>query len=856
VRRVRTDVTARLVPKPGGGKSAVWDKHTGLTPEVLAKHLNGGPARGVALMQPGADVTLAACLDLDSHSGEVGWGEMATIAGGLADALALAWGASPVCFRSSGGRGVHLWLLWDDPQPAWAVREWLAEVLVSVGLRAGVGSLAGGQVEVFPKQDMVREGGFGNQVFLPLAGHSEPLAFEDLSGMLVPCGLDGLVWGVSPPLAARERVARREVGGVDGVGLDDAPLRGALDAIGEAVRAGRVEGWGRNRWRDVLFGLHEGTGGAEEGRVLAHEWSTTVPDYDAAEVDKVWDSAEAGRDGAIGLGSLRWLARSVGWLDPAEIPNADDFSVVEEVSSYSLMAGGAGGAEDDLHGVATVERGAIPKAHHLCTDQANANRLVAAYGNRVLVAAGRWHVWDGVRWKPDDADIYRFACKLSLIVKEEARTVRTKARAASLGAAGGGAGLGDGSVGRVEKAEKIAEALESWSVRCESKGNIEAAIGLARKMLTVDASLLDRDGMLLNVLNGVVDLRDGTLREHRADDLITKLAPVEYREGAVCEVWERTVREIVRGDDAVAGFLQRWFGYCATGSVQEQVFVVHWGDGSNGKSTVLDTVASALGDYAGVAAPGLVAASDKSERHPTEIAALMGKRMVTASETREGVQLREDFVKQATGDKKLTARFMREDFFDFNVTHKIQLLTNSKPTVRGQDHGIWRRVRLVAYAERFGSEGEVKAGLAGRVKDLGLLRTLESPDSLRGVLAWLVRGAVDWWNGGGLREPSAVVEASESYRHEQDRVRQFVGECCEVGVGFSEPLTAGMTGLYPGYAEWCREGGYSPLARGRMLHELERVVPGCRTESAKMAGESGKGRRSVVIVRGLRILQE
>ena len=317
--------------------------------------------------------------------------------------------------------------------------------------------------------------------------------------------------------------------------------------------------------------------------------------------------------------------------------------------------------------------------------------------------------------------MYRYACRLSIMIKEEAASVRRRARDASLGIAGDGVG-GDGSTGRVEKAEKIAEALDSWGVRSESKGAIEAAIGLARKMLTVDVSMLDRDPLLLNCLNGVVDLRTGEVRPHDSADLITKLAPVEYRglsDDARCAAWEQALLEICGGAADVVGFLRRWFGYCATGLVREQVFVVHWGDGSNGKSVVLDTLARVLGDYAGVAAPGLIASSgrDGGDRHPTEIASLLGKRMVTAHETQEGVQLREAFVKQATGGDTMTARYMREDFFEFAPTHKLQLLTNSKPVVKGQDHGIWRRVRLVAYTQRFGTEEEVAANLATRVKD-------------------------------------------------------------------------------------------------------------------------------------------
>ena len=861
ISRVRTDVTA--VKRPEGGSRWTTDP---LTPERIARHLNGGPARGVCLIKPGESVTLAALLDFDSHHGEVSWPEMSEVVGRVADALVLGWGAEPLLFRSSGGRGVHLYLLWDVPQDARSVRQWLAGVLRSVGLRSGTKGVGAGEVEVFPKQNSVEVGGFGNQAILPLAGESVLVERCDLSGLLIERGavLEAGDWRMSPAVpvveaSARAATAAKEVG-------EGAAWRAALDALpnGAAGPLGEAtESLGYDDWRNVVFAIHHETGGSEDGLALAQEWSSRSDKHDEAFLaERVWPyvRSEGGRGGPVVTGGtvMSLAARLAGWTLPLD---DSAFAVVPEART--------GGAGVDVGAVAAVERRGIPQAKHLCTDQANANRLVKAYGSRVLVAAGRWHVWDGVRWKADEADVYRYACRLSEMVRDEAREVRRRARERV---------EGDGSAMGVQKADEMAEALDKWSSRCESKGTIEAAIGLARKMLTVDAEVLDRDPWLLNVRNGVVDLRTGELRGHRAEDYITKLADVEYR-GVDwrSDLWEQAV-EVISGRE-VSEFLRRWFGYCATGLTREQVFVVHWGDGANGKSTVLDTVGRVLGDYAGVAAPGLVAGDGRGgDRHPTEIAALWGRRMVTAHESREGVQLREDFVKQATGGDRLVARFMREDFFEFAPTHKLQLLTNAKPVVKGQDHGVWRRVRLVAYSQRFGSAEDVAAGRATGVRDVGLMGALGTDEVLSGVLSWIVRGAVEW-AAGGLREPSAVLEASEDYRREQDRVGQWVSECCEVdaggaggaggatgatgatgggageGRGWSEPLTLGMGGLFPSYTGWCKEGGYHGLSRGRFAHELQRACPGVRIVEAKMVGETGK-RRKVLQVQGIRLLPE
>ena len=645
-------------------------------------------------------------------------------------------------------------------------------------------------------------------------------------------------WRVSPAVPRRvrpERPAREALG--------ERPKGLWVDALTALKNAGPAE-LGYDEWRNVVFAIHHETGGSDEGLALAHEFSARSSKYDGAFLDeRVWPYVRdrAGGGSVTGGTVMSLAARLHGWSAPLD---ADAFEVVDP-------PGRAGGHEQIEALLEPVERGGIPAAKHLCTDQANAVRLVRAYGSRVLVAGGRWHVWDGRRWAADEAGVYRYACHLSVIVKEEARALVLRTRTAV---------EGDGGPERVARAEKTAEALEKWSVKCEMKGAIEAAVGLARKMLTVDAELLDRDPWLLNVRNGVVDLRDGSLREHRADDLMTRLVDVDYRPEASSEVWRRVLAAIVP-DASVQAFLGRWFGYCLTGWVREQAFVVHWGDGGNGKSTVLDVMARTMGDYAGVAAPGLVAGADKSERHPTEIAALKGRRMVTAHESREGVALREDFVKQATGDDRLTARYMREDFFEFAPTHKIQLLTNHKPVIKGQDGGIWRRVLLVEYGVVFGDEEAVREGRATAERDMRVGELLGREEVLEGVLAWRVQGAVAWARE-GLRPPEVVLDASARYRGESDRIRQFVEECCEVApVGSAqweawwEPLTMGMVGVYPAYKGWCSEGGYHGLARGRFVTELQRVRPSLRIGEA-YTGKPGQGKRKILRIQGLRLLQE
>jgi P4 family phage/plasmid primase-like protien len=791
----------------------------------------------VSQIKAGESVTMVGLLDFDSHGGEVAWPAMLAAACDVVQSLELMGGA-PVAFRSSGGRGVHVYCLWETGQDAYSVREWLKAALRSCGYESGTRGVGARQVEVFPKQNEVPLDGYGNQVVLPLTGLSVPIVFEPLGGDWIAGARDDvldLTWNLSDPVPVVERpvvsaAAQRSVMG-DG-GSEWAALREALDAIPNG--RGAAEELGYDEWRDVVFAIHHETAGA--GLALAHDLSSRSGKYDASFLDeRVWPFVRTeGRERVRGLGTVRRIAARYGWHEPLD---DSGFEVVEDARPA---------AQEAPKFLPRMKRRGIPEAHHLTTDQANAQRLKNSFGSMVFVAAGRWYVWDGVRWVCDESDVYRYACRLSDLIGEEARGFRARA-------AGYEGSVDPADVAEAKKLSGIADALGKWALRSEMRATIEAAVGLVRKMLTMDVGALDSDPWALNCLNGVVDLRTGRLRAHSPDDYITKLVPVRYEPEARCEVWDRALMEIMGGDAAMVAFLGRWFGYCLTADVREQAFVVHWGGGSNGKSTVLETIGEVLGDYAGTAAPGLLAAA-KSDRHPTEIAALFGRRMVTAHESGDGVVLREDFVKQATGGDRLTARFMREDFFEFEPTHKIQLLTNHKPQVRGTDEGIWRRVLLVPYLESFGSLEQVARGERGRVGDLTLRDRLRAAGEMQGVLAWLVRGCLAWRESGGLMSPERVRVASRDYRAEQDRVGQFIRECCEVGPELREPLTEGMGGLYPSYVAWCREGGIYPLARAKFCDELTRVVPGSALAYGRTSVEAG--RRKVSYVKGLRLLLE
>lgn len=411
VRRVRTDVTA---VKRDDGLQA-WTRQP-LTEGRLAKHLNGGPARGVSPIKAGESVTLLAVLDFDSHGGETSWSMMSHTVATVAGQLDFAWGANPIMFRSSGGRGVHIYVLWDDPQDAYSVRTWLASVLRGCGLKPGVKGVQAGQVEVFPKQDEVPADGFGNQFVLPLAGQSELLALDDLSGLLVNVPRDAVLamqWPSSPPVP---RAVRPERGPVAREFDRTTDWLLALDALPNSGAASLDY----DQWRNVVFAIHYETGGSDEGLALAEEFSARSDKADLEFLrNRVWPYVSSERGRVITGNTIMSIAGKQGWHKPLD---DSAFSVVEDDESAEDPEPGA---QAEQPAPPPTRRG-VPAAQHRTTDQANANRLVKAYGSRALYAGDYWYVDDGRRWARDEAGIYRYACQLSRIVGEEARELERK----------------------------------------------------------------------------------------------------------------------------------------------------------------------------------------------------------------------------------------------------------------------------------------------------------------------------------------------------------------------------------------------------------------------------------------------
>lgn len=400
------------------------------------------------------------------------------------------------------------------------------------------------------------------------------------------------------------------------------------------------------------------------------------------------------------------------------------------------------------------------------SDYTNARAFVDEHGAllRYCYPWKAWLVWTGTHWQRDTTG------RVPQLAKQ---TIKRLAR-------------------QIEHLDEVAaHALLAHIKKSLSKASLDAMVRTAQDEpgIPVQPEDLDTHRWLLNCRNGTLDLQTGTLQPHAREDLLTFALPVAYEATASCPTWDAFLDCIMNGTQNLIHFLQRTIGYALTGVIREHVLLILWGTGRNGKSTFLNTLRTLLDSYA-MKAPSELLMVSNNDRHPTERADLCGKRFVAAIETEQGRRLAEVFVKEATGGDPIRARRMREDFWEFQPTHKVFLATNHKPIITGTDTAIWERIRLVPFMVTIPPEE----------RDTTLPEKLEQ--ELAGILAWAVRGCLAWQQE-GLGEPEEVQQATAGYRTEMDVLGQFIDECCLVGPNYRTKATA----LYDLYKTWCDQQG-------------------------------------------------
>lgn len=431
--------------------------------------------------------------------------------------------------------------------------------------------------------------------------------------------------------------------------------------------------------------------------------------------------------------------------------------------------------EGILQSVKRYERG----SEYPYTELGNARRLVDKLDGNVRYepSAKVWFVWDGRCWQRDiEGHVARQAKQ---VVDELLSTAKLSNDP-------------DTIKRRVQFAHKS-----------QTSPRISGMIELAKTEpgISINFSTFDRQPHLLNVANGMIDLRSGELLPHDREAFATHIIDIDYVPEAVCPTFDRFVDDILMHDKELAEYVQRAAGYTATGETREQCLFFLIGEGANGKSTLLNTLRGVLGPYGKHTPTETLIA--KTGAASNDLARLAGSRLVTASEANADQRLADGLLKQITGDEPIVARFLFKEFIEFRPTFKVCLATNQLPHVNGSDAAIWRRLRIIPFNRNFTVEEQ----------DRELSKKLEAERS--GILAWIVRGAVDWYEN-GLQTPKAVAEATAGYRSEMDTVGQFIEERCEV----ASSAAVSSSSLFETYRKHSNETGRSPVSHtmfGRTL---------------------------------------
>jgi P4 family phage/plasmid primase-like protien len=383
---------------------------------------------------------------------------------------------------------------------------------------------------------------------------------------------------------------------------------------------------------------------------------------------------------------------------------------------------------------------------YLPNDTGNAERLVRKFGNRVRHAAGKWYVWNGRRWAPDH---YRKVGRMAeYVVKELIEE----------------ANLTEGD-------EQKSKLRFAFSCGERSRRNNMIDIAAQKPGVLKQATDFDTDSWLFNVQNGTVDLRTGEVRVQSPLDNITKISPVTYDPEAKCPLWNKFMWEAMMGDQEMIDFLAMAAGYSLTGDTSIQAMFFNHGDGENGKGVFLETLAYIIGDYAYAAAFDTFIYHDKKQRDiRSDLAALVGVRFLSAEESSEGHRLDEALIKQLTGENTVTTRFLYQDEFSYKPNFKIWMSSNFKPSIRTQDWGTWRRVKMIPWEFKVRPEE----------RDEQLKSKLRKEAS--GILNWMLTGLARYVaNGYKMVYPQKVEDATAEYRVSQDVLGQFISAKCVVG---------------------------------------------------------------------------
>lgn len=417
----------------------------------------------------------------------------------------------------------------------------------------------------------------------------------------------------------------------------------------------------------------------------------------------------------------------------------------------------------------------------------NAQRLQDRYGAtlKFIPETKSWIVWCDGAWlkSPDGGLVRSFAAELPKQIYSE-----------------GTQHLTDGAL------------FAKWARSSQKHQTIAAAVNLLSDMPTmrVPIATIDADPWLVGLDAGrqVIDLKTGSVRAAKPSDLITKALGINSMGFAhKAERWQAFLNQVFRGDAELINWLQRWCGYLLTGSTREQILLFGYGHGANGKSVFAEVLRHLMGNYATPIQPETLTEAKRTAGSASpDLAALVGARMVMATETEDGSALAESLVKSLTAGDAISVRPLYGTPLTLRPIFKLLMLGNHRPRIRGTDLGIWRRIRVVPFTRTFTPE-ERDPELTAKLKT-------EAPH----IIAWMVQGCLAWQNQGLADVPDAIAKQTEEYRSDMDTLGQWIAECCDAEPGREAP----SKDLYASYWGWATGNGLRPCSNqafGRRLTE-------------------------------------
>lgn len=422
------------------------------------------------------------------------------------------------------------------------------------------------------------------------------------------------------------------------------------------------------------------------------------------------------------------------------------------------------------------------------TDTGNAQRLRNKYKGNIKYSYNQkeWFYWTGKVWQNDNSGEIK---KLADIIIEDMKKEAFKSD------------------------DDIQNELLKWCNKTASSKGKTNMITETQHLedIPVQPNELDVYTDYINCQNGIVNLRTGELLPHDSNFMMTKICYTEYNPNCgEPKLWLKFLNEVCNNDQQLIDYLQKCVGYSLTGSIREQCAFFIYGMGNNGKSTFLDTISDMIGTYSINVQPETLMIRKNDGGANSDIARLKSARLVTSVEPNEGMRLNEGLLKQLTGGDKVTCRFLYGKEFEYTPEYKLWMATNHKPTIRGTDVGIWRRIRLIPF--------EVSIPKDKVDKNLKYKLRQEMPQ----IFNWAVQGCIKWQKE-GLEMPECVKNATGEYKAEMDVLASFMEQCVEIDYTSAEPILAPR--MFDLYSTWAQKNNEYQMTSRKFYTEIAKKVP-------------------------------